>query len=62
MNCDKRPAATVTLSYGSREVLVDDLRDDPDPNLLDLCVVHVSKMTPPMGWTLRERRSLVTAG
>src|SRR5207253_11146409 len=62
MNCDQPPSATVTLSYGSREVLVDDLLGEPDPNLLDLCPTHVSRMTPPIGWSLHDRRSLVSTG
>jgi len=27
-----------------------------DPNLLDLCEEHVDRMTPPVGWTVRDER------
>jgi hypothetical protein len=57
MRCDAEPVATVSLSYAEREVLVGDLRPEPDPDLLDLCREHVQRMTPPVGWTIRDERS-----
>jgi hypothetical protein len=27
-----------------------------DPNLLDLCRDHVARLTPPIGWTVRDDR------
>jgi hypothetical protein len=57
MRCGEEPAATVSLNYGNREVLVGDLLSERDPNLLDLCDDHVGKMTPPVGWTVRDERS-----
>jgi hypothetical protein len=50
----------VTLSYAEREVVVVDLLPDRDPNLLDLCREHTDRMTPPVGWTVRDRRTPVT--
>jgi hypothetical protein len=47
---------TVSLRYGDREVRVDDLLDERDPNLLDLCREHVDRMTPPVGWIVRDLR------
>jgi hypothetical protein len=35
-----------------------DLAGEPDPNLLDLCGEHVDRLTPPLGWTVRDARSL----
>jgi hypothetical protein len=57
MRCDAEPVATVSLSYAEREVLVGDLRSERDPDLLDLCREHVQRMTPPVGWTIRDERS-----
>jgi len=28
-----------------------------DPNLLDLCDEHVERMTPPVGWVVRDERT-----
>jgi hypothetical protein len=58
MRCQARPAATVVLRYESREVHVLDLTGDPDPNLLDLCDEHVGRLTPPIGWTVRDGRTV----
>jgi hypothetical protein len=62
MRCTAEPVATVALLYAQREVLVEDLAPERDPNLLDLCRHHVEGMTPPLGWTVSDRRSLATAG
>lgn len=61
MNCPARPVATIELLYATREVIARDLRAERDPNLLDLCRDHVERMTPPLGWTLRDERTLVPA-
>ncbi|TMK17162.1 MAG: DUF3499 family protein [Actinobacteria bacterium] len=37
MRCSHEPVATVSLVYTERMVVVDDLFDERDPNLLDLC-------------------------
>ena len=61
MRCGHEPIATVSLSYADREVGIDDLLAQRDPNLLDLCREHVGRMTPPVGWTvldLRESRPI----
>jgi hypothetical protein len=61
MGCPARPVATIELLYATREVIVRDLRAERDPNLLDLCREHVERMTPPLGWTMRDERTLVPA-
>lgn len=61
MRCGAYPAATVALAYASREVVIDDLLPERDPNLLDLCGEHVERMVPPRGWTVRDLRTLVPA-
>ena len=57
MRCAASPAATVSLRYDSREVIVADLAPERDPNLLDLCEEHAARLTPPVGWQMRDRRS-----
>ena len=46
------------LRYQSREVHVLELTGEPDPNLLDLCADHVDRLTPPLGWAVRDGRSI----
>jgi hypothetical protein len=60
MRCNVDPAATVSLRYADREVVIADLTEERDPNLLDLCEEHVSRMTPPVGWTVRDDRVSVS--
>jgi hypothetical protein len=57
MRCGAEPIATVTLRYAEREVEIDELSPQRDRNLLDLCREHVERMTPPVGWTVRDGRS-----
>jgi hypothetical protein len=56
MRCSADPAATVSLLYADRQVVIGDLVIERDPNLLDLCEEHVARMTPPVGWTVRDER------
>jgi Protein of unknown function (DUF3499) len=57
MRCAAEPVATVTLRYSEREVVIGELVPQRDRNLLDLCREHVDRMTPPVGWTVRDERS-----
>jgi hypothetical protein len=57
MRCSHEPVATVSLAYTERTVVVQDLFDERDPNLLDLCPEHVRRMTPPVGWIVQDRRT-----
>jgi hypothetical protein len=57
MRCAAEPVATVSLLYAEREVLIGDLLPERDRNLLDLCREHVERMTPPVGWNVRDLRT-----
>lgn len=57
MRCGLEPVVTVSLSYGEREVEIADLLPERDPHLLDLCREHTDRLTPPVGWTVRDRRA-----
>ena len=61
MRCDAEPVATVSLRYAEREVAVGELLAERDRNLLDLCREHVERMTPPVGWTVRDARTVGVA-
>ncbi len=49
------------LSYEAKVVVVGDLSPEPNPNLVDLCSAHVERLTPPMGWRIRDERPAVLA-
>jgi len=57
MRCGNDPVATVALAYVERHVVITDLLPERDPNLLDLCSEHVERMTPPVGWVVRDERA-----
>jgi hypothetical protein len=61
MRCDAEPVVTVSLGYAEREVVIVGLLTERDRNLLDLCREHVDRMTPPVGWTVRDERTQVPA-
>ncbi len=61
MRCGAEPIATLALLYAAREVVIGELTAPRDPNLLDLCREHVDRMTPPLGWTVRDQRSLAAS-
>lgn len=52
------PASTVMLySYSDRLVWL----DDPDPSAVPgyaMCAIHADRLTPPLGWTLVDRRTV----
>ena len=56
MNCREEPAATITLRYADRRIVVGALLPERDPNLLDLCARHVEGLTPPVGWLVDDAR------
>jgi hypothetical protein len=58
MRCSVEAVATVGLSYEGRVVVVVDLVPEPNPNLVDLCEAHVERLTPPLGWRVRDERAL----
>ena len=61
MRCEAEPVATITLGYAEREVVIGGLLAERDPNLLDLCREHAERMTPPVGWSVRDERQTATA-
>jgi hypothetical protein len=56
MRCGTEPVATVRLRYADREVVIGDLAAERDPGALDVCRDHADRMTPPMGWSVRDER------
>jgi Protein of unknown function (DUF3499) len=70
MRCGREPVAAVSLVYAERRVLLTDLASEGDRGARDgsaalhplyalqLCGEHVDRVTPPLGWTLRDHRDV----
>jgi hypothetical protein len=56
MHCGEQAVATVALRYAERVVWIRELLPQHDPNLLDLCVAHADRLTPPLRWRLLDER------
>ncbi len=54
------PAATVmTFDYQERSVWLVEFESPPDLGAgYSLCTPHADRMTPPLGWTLTDRRNV----
>jgi hypothetical protein len=55
------PAGTIlSYDYVSREVWLEDGSEPAEPGYgFPLCETHADRLTPPVGWTLEDRRSPV---
>lgn len=56
MRCEAEPVAAMFLRYEQREVVIEPVASDPAPGVVELCREHAARMTPPMGWSVRDRR------
>jgi hypothetical protein len=48
----------MTFDYAARAVWLEDLGTTHEGPGHALCVDHADRLTPPMGWTLTDRRSV----
>lgn len=56
--CGAPAASVMSFSYADGLVWLDDLLDAVEPHGYAFCADHADRMTPPMGWTLSDRRSV----
>lgn len=56
--CGAPAAAVMTFIYSDGAVWLDDLTDGTDRLGYLLCADHADRMTPPLGWTLTDRRTV----
>ena len=54
--CARAGTAVLGYDYAERLAVLDD-PGEPSPHVYLLCSACASKLRPPMGWTLRDRRS-----
>lgn len=57
-NCADAADATVVLRYARQEVVVSNLLPERDRNLVELCMRHADRLTAPLGWSVRDERTL----
>ena len=48
----------MTFSYVDSSIWLDELDEVIEPYGYPLCTDHADRMTPPLGWTLTERRTV----
>lgn len=48
----------MTFDYAAGEVWLDDVVDQAERHGYLLCADHADRMTPPLGWTLTDRRTV----
>ena len=54
--CARAGTAVLGYDYSERLAVLED-RGEPSPHVYVLCDGCASKLTPPRGWTLRDRRT-----
>jgi hypothetical protein len=53
--CTRTGTAVLGYDYSERLAVLDD-PGEPSPHVYVLCAPCAAKLTPPKGWTLRDRR------
>ncbi len=57
VRCPGRATSVLTYDHAGAEAYLDDARGDEERHEgLMLCVQHARRFTPPMGWSLIDRR------
>ncbi len=56
--CPKPATATLSYSYADGVVWVEDLIAEAHPMVHDLCEMHAATLSVPLGWELRDERTL----
>lgn len=59
VRCPRPAAAVMTFDYQERAVALLEFDIPPDQGAgYSLCTMHADRLTPPMGWTLTDRRNV----
>jgi len=57
-NACKSPAtATLNCNYMARRVTLEDLQMESEPDHFHLCVDHLKRFRPPLGWQIENART-----
>lgn len=59
VRCSTPAAALMTFDYNERAVWLEELEPETESGRgYSLCTVHADRMTPPLAWTLTDRRNV----
>lgn len=58
VRCSSPAAALMSYTYGDRQVWLEDLSAQGYHGYA-MCALHADRLTPPLGWTLTDRRTVV---
>lgn len=59
IRCPKPAASGMTFDYDTRSVWIEELDGTPEPGqIYALCHGHADRISPPLGWTLTDRRNV----
>ena len=59
VRCASPSAALMTFDYDSRAVWLREFETEPElGGGYPMCTAHADRMTPPVGWTLTDRRNV----
>ena len=59
--CTRVADVVLLFEYVASHVVLDWSTEDHDPNHLELCLEHAETFSPPLGWSLDDRRALIAA-
>lgn len=55
--CKSAATATLNCNYMARRVTLEDLQYDCEPDHFHLCVEHLKRFRPPLGWQVEDART-----
>ena len=55
--CKSAATATLNCNYMARRVTLEDLQMDSEPDHFHLCVDHLKRFRPPVGWQIEDART-----
>lgn len=59
VRCSAPATAHMTFDYTERAVWLEELEPETEPGRgYSLCADHAERLTPPLGWTLTDRRNV----
>jgi hypothetical protein len=59
VRCPALAASVMTFDYDGRSVWLEEWDGDPElGRTYSLCTSHADRLSPPMGWTLTDRRNV----
>ncbi|HEX2179953.1 MAG TPA: DUF3499 family protein [Actinomycetota bacterium] len=56
--CKSAATATLNCNYMARRVTLEDLQFESEPDHFHLCVDHLKRFRPPLGWQIEDVRTV----